>query len=129
MANPIFVKFGFPLDMKPGVKFQQDRTNHPSAINYPDHVDTYLKEEIKQGALVGPFKNPMANLHVSPFMTREKSDSVNRRVIVDLSWPKGGSINDWVSDNVYLGTEFFFINATKKTYCHHTLQVEYSPLQ
>ena len=25
---------------------------------------------------------------------------------MDLSWPKGASINDWVSDNTYLGTDF-----------------------
>ena len=55
---------------------------------------------------MGPFDKPLENLHVSPFMTREKSDSVKRRVIVDLSWPKGGSVNDSVSDNTYMGTDF-----------------------
>ena len=46
------------------------------------------------------------DLHVSPFMTREKQDSHLRRTIVDLSWPKGQSVNSGVSKDVYLGTKF-----------------------
>ena len=80
-----FVKFGFSLDIKPEAKFEQDMVNHPSANNFPTHVDHYISEELKHGALLGPFESPTDNLHVSPFMTREKSDSQNRRVIVDLS--------------------------------------------
>ena len=39
-------------------------------------------------------------------MTRHKPDSNNRRVIVDLSWPHGFSVNDGVDKNSYMGTEF-----------------------
>ena len=39
-------------------------------------------------------------------MTREKAGSDNRRTIIDLSWPKGLSVNDGVSDCIYLNTEF-----------------------
>ena len=44
--------------------------------------------------------------HVSPFMTREKPDSVDRRVIIDLSWPDGHAVNSFINPNVYLGTAF-----------------------
>ena len=37
-------------------------------------------------------------------MTREKSDRDNRRVIVDLRWPRGASVNFFTRDNVYLNT-------------------------
>ena len=67
---PYFVKFGFPLDIRPGAKFQDDLINHPSTENFSQHVDAYLEEEIRLGALVGPFEEPSKNLHVSPFMTR-----------------------------------------------------------
>ena len=49
---------------------------------------------------------PINNLHVSPFMTWDKSSSVNRRVIIDLSWPLGHSVNLGVGSDCYLGTEF-----------------------
>ena len=48
----------------------------------------------------------MKQLHISPFMTREKADSDKRRVIIDLSFPFGHSVNDGVTSEVYLGTPF-----------------------
>ena len=39
-------------------------------------------------------------------MTREKSGSDKRRTIIDLSWPKGLSVNDGVTKDWYLGTQF-----------------------
>ena len=64
-------------------------------------VDVYLKEETHFGAILGPFhKNPIVGAHVSPLLTREKSSSKNRRVIIDLSWPKH------INKNSYLGTDF-----------------------
>ena len=39
-------------------------------------------------------------------MTRPKSNLAARRTIIDLSWPKGHSLNDGVSKTSYLGTEF-----------------------
>ena len=57
--------------------------------------------------MLGPFKAPpIDNLHVSPFMTREKSNSLNRRVIIDLSWPIGESVNAGVTPEKYLGVDF-----------------------
>ena len=44
--------------------------------------------------------------HISPFLTRHKSNSDNRRVIVDLSWPGGQSLNDGVKKDRYLNTYF-----------------------
>ena len=41
-------------------------------------------------------------------MTRDKSSSVNRMVIIDLSWPFGNSVNSGVSRDKYLYTEFNF---------------------
>ena len=38
-------------------------------------------------------------------MTQEKPNAPNRRVIIDLSWPKGESVNAGVDKNSYLGTE------------------------
>ena len=102
-----FIKFGFPLDVKQDAQLICDYSNHKSATLFPSHVETYLKEEKEYGAIFGPFtEKPFSNLHCSPFITREKPDSENCRVIVDLSWPKGDSVNDYVDSDKYMGTEF-----------------------
>ena len=53
----------------------------------------YIEEELLHNCMLGPFDNKPVALHVSPFMTREKQDSQLRRTIVDLSLPKGQSVN------------------------------------
>ena len=66
-----------------------------------------MKEEVEHGAIVGPFTDPpIKNLHVSPFMNRDKPSSEHRRVIIYLSWPLGQSVNSGVSSDKYLDTEF-----------------------
>ena len=39
-------------------------------------------------------------------MTRYKPNSERCRVIVDLSWPLGASVNAGIDKNTYLGSEF-----------------------
>ena len=56
--------------------------------------------------MLGPLDHKPFDVHISPFMTREKSDSDSRRTIMDLSFPKGLSVNNGVLDNTYLGTTF-----------------------
>ena len=71
-----------------------EKINHKSAIEYPEHVTAYLQKELDNKAMLGPFRTPpIDNLHVSPFMTQDKSSSVNRRIIIDLSWPIKHSVN------------------------------------
>ena len=102
-----FLKFGFPLDVDPALCLTCDQSNHQSALAYPDHVEYYIKEEINHQVIKGPFVTPpLPDMHFSPFITREKPDSDNRRVIVDLSWPKGQAVNSGVASDTYMGTQF-----------------------
>ena len=64
---PYFIKYGFPLDVDRNFTIISDKINHKSATLYPEHVDHYLKEEIKHGAILGPFDKPPIDLHTSPF--------------------------------------------------------------
>ena len=104
---PLLIKFGFPLDLDRDSRITSQNINHKSAIEYPDHVSVYLEEELRHQAILGPFEHPPINhLHTSPFMTRDKPNSENRRVNVDLSWPLGEWVNAGVPADKYLGTEF-----------------------
>ena len=81
--------------------------NLSSATQYPKDVDAYIQEETSYGDILGPFKeNPIKNSHTSPFMTRNKPNSDRRRVIIDLSWPQGVSVNAGINKDTYLGSPF-----------------------
>ena len=103
------LKYGFPIGFEGGdVKFETLETwkykNHKGAEDFPDDINSYLGKENQNSAILGPFKsNPFtSNLKVSPLNTVPKKDTSERRVILDLSMPKGRAINDYVDKNVYL---------------------------
>ena len=100
------IEFRFPLDCDRSRQLESTLLNHASARNFSEHIDKYLQEELEFEAILGPFDHPPIHMHMSPFMTREKSGSDSRRAIIDLSFPKGLSVNDGVAKNSYLGTEF-----------------------
>ena len=103
-----FLKYGWPIsylkDQLPCVP----PTNHPSAYLYAAHVDRYVEKELVEGAMMGPFSNNPLNvpLIISPLQTVEKRGSSNRRVVVDLSYPSGTSVNDGIPKGQFLGEEY-----------------------
>ena len=103
------LQFGFPLDFNRCCPLKHEVGNHSSADEFPSDVDAYIEEECKFGALLGLFDlNPIENAHSSPFMTRHKPNSDRRRVIIDLSWPLGVSVNSGIDKNMYLDAPFTF---------------------
>ena len=97
-----YVEFGFPisLDYK-DFKYNTSVDNHPSASQFPEAVEDYLRTEMSYNAIVGPFRDPpFEKLHVSPMMTRPKPDG-SRRIIVDMSWPHGDSVNSHIPDGIF----------------------------
>ena len=66
----------------------------------------YLKEELQHEAIMGPFTQPPFLIHVSPLMTRDKQESLQKKTIMDLSWPKGLSVNSGVDKEKYLDTPY-----------------------
>ena len=70
----LLIKYRFPLDFDRGSTLICVNVSHTSALTYPEHVSTYLREEIENNAILGPFTEPQIDsLHISPFMTRDKS--------------------------------------------------------
>ena len=82
-------------------KFQKFAENHKSACQCPEGVSRYFKREVDKKAIVGPFtKSPFVNTHFPPLLARDKPDG-GVRVIVDLSWPKGASVNSCIPSDTY----------------------------
>ena len=100
-----YIKFGFPLGYLGPESPTDGVDNHDSATRFPNHIDQFIAVEKKAGALQGPFDSPPFTpwLHVSPLMTRPKSDPDKRRVITDLTFPLDSSINAYIMKNSALG--------------------------
>ena len=91
-----------PLDFNRQCPLSSSTTNHAPALKYETHVEEYIKEQLQHGALYGPFEDLDLDIHVYPLMTREKQNSTQHRTIMDLSWPKGYSVNDAIYKCKYL---------------------------
>ena len=101
-----YLEYGFPLcvDRNKAV-FNTEVVNHPSAIQFPDDIDTYFRTEISHKAIVGPCKHVPFPVHYSPILSRPKVGD-SRRVIVNLSSPYGSSVNDCIANDVYDGIPY-----------------------
>ena len=100
------IRYGVPLDFDYSTLQSVDK-NHTSANEFTEDIQAYITEEQAFGAMLGPFKEPpIKDLHISPFLTREKPGASHRRVVVDLSFPHGHSVNSGVQSDHYLGTPF-----------------------
>lgn len=105
-----FLEFGFPLgyfgDVQHGsIDSYTFVRNHGGAKHFPAQIQEYLAKERSYGAILGPFKeNPFCcNIRLSPLNSVPKKDTDERRIILDLCYPKGHSINDSISKDFYLG--------------------------
>lgn len=79
--------------------------NHKGARDFEEGIMKYLVKEASYGAIVGPFKeSPFScDIKISPLNTVSKKGTDERRVILDLSFPQGESVNDYVMKDQYLG--------------------------
>ena len=103
-----FLDYGFPIGYCSDRLPMPATRNHSRSYMYPHHVDAYINKEIQERATLGPFSsNPLCSfLMVSPLNTVSKKGSEDaRRVIMDLSWPWGYSVNDGIAKDIYLGCE------------------------
>jgi hypothetical protein len=101
-----FFEFGAPIGFKETL-LEDDNTdivNHKGAREFDD-VLKYLFKEASYGAIIGHFdKIPFpGHFKISPLNTVSKKDTLERRVILDLSFPAGNSVNDLFSKDNYLG--------------------------
>ena len=92
-----YIKFGFPLSLSSAdLLTNRNPINHYSAHQYPQAIEKYLTKEQGFGTILGPVTCiPSAHYHCSPLLTRPK-DTNDRRVILNLSYPRGQSLNDAV---------------------------------
>lgn len=72
--------------------------NMQSVSQHREVVERYLGEEREAGRVLGPFKpGAFPHVQVSPFGVIPKSEPGKWRLILDLSSPRGDSVNDGIA--------------------------------
>ncbi|CAC5377118.1 unnamed protein product [Mytilus coruscus] len=109
-----FLEYGFPLSCEGSCSGLSVEKNHAGARSHPDDMRKYLKKECTYGSIIGPFfSNPFeTDMVISPLNSVPKKDTLDRRVILDLSFGVDGedSVNSHICKDLYLG------NPIKVTY-------------
>ena len=95
------LEFGFPLGCSEHIRILKSNNrikNHKRAREFPSEIKSYLELELCKGTVLGPFKeNPFqTQLLLSPLNTVPKHDTNERRIILDLSFPKGHAVNVFI---------------------------------
>ena len=122
-----YLQYGFPLDFnrEKELKYEEVIKNHKGARDYPVFIAKYLKKECSANRIAGPFSvNPLSvPLMLSPVNTVPKTGSDERRVIVDLSWPEGFSVNSGISKEFYMGEQVDLHYTSVEEICQLVLNV------
>ncbi|CAC5389840.1 unnamed protein product [Mytilus coruscus] len=102
-----FLEYGLPLSCEGFCSGLFVEKNHAGARSHPDDMRKYLKKECTYGSIIGPFfSNPLeTDMVISPLNSVPKKDTLDRRVILDLSFGVDGedSVNSHICKDLYLG--------------------------
>ena len=91
--------FHIGFDYASAITLKSAKSNMESARLHGKVVDEYLQTEMSLGRVAGPFlPDAIPDGHVSRFGVIPKNHQPNKwRLIVDLSYPTGHSVNDGIS--------------------------------
>ena len=99
------LKFGFPLDFNATTGVKTVPRNHAGARDFKPIIKKQIEKEIRLNACIGPFReSPFGNdIRLSPLNSVPKKDSLERWLILDLSFPHSNAVNDSISKDSYQG--------------------------
>ena len=93
------ISYGFSLGIIDG-SIASAKRNCKSAYERSEIIDNYLADELTKGTIAGPFSSPpFQGTHVNRFGVIPKSKPGKWRLITDLSYPSGRSVNDLIPDS------------------------------
>ncbi len=76
--------------------------NMASVVSLPKVVDEYLEKELASHRIVGPYDDPpLPNFRCSPIGVVAKKACNKFRMIMNLSAPKGNSVNDYIDGDEF----------------------------
>ena len=90
------IRFGFNIQSSVPPRAESVYTNHKSALDASNQVTAKLLQEKELFRIAGPFDVRPPGLLLSPLASVPKRDSNDNRLIHDLSFPRGESVNDFI---------------------------------
>ena len=105
-----FMRYGWPVSFTASDPPLSTPKNHASALRHPTVISKFINKELEMEAMLGPFEGDpfIPWTKVSPLMTRDKPSGMGKRVIIDLSFPPGRSVNDGVQKHAFQGRPFTY---------------------
>ena len=96
------IQYGFRIGFSRCQHLAPAIRNSPSATAHPEVVEQYLTEEISAGRIIGPFsEDVIPEFQISRMGVIPKGHTPGRwRLITDLSFPPGASVNDGIDPEV-----------------------------
>lgn len=106
-----FLHYGWPVNYTSSVLASSTFHTHPSAAKDYDYLSSYTLKKFSYRSVFGAFHCNPFNTHcmISPLLCDPKHDSPDLRIVHDLSFPKGTSINDGTSNDHYVGEFYIFV--------------------
>ena len=94
------IQHGFRIGVSGMGQLRPVSRNHPSSASNPAVVSAYISAERAAGRLLGPLPSS-PSVHVSPIGLVPKGHGGDAwRMIVDLSYPRGRSVNDFIDPSI-----------------------------
>ena len=121
------IEYGFHMGIDHTFNFSIPVTNHPSARENCAVIDDFIIKHYSSGALLGPYAtNPFPVWAFPSPLQVVVSASGKTRPVLDMSYPKNGSINDSIPKvwNDIQGFEGDFRLPTHEDICKVILQTE-----
>lgn len=99
------IRGGFRIGFNWARPRKSARRNMPSALEHPEVIDAYLRDERSRGRMLGPYEpeelTGLPAYHINRFGVIPKGHNTGKwRLITDLSYPPGESINDGVDPDL-----------------------------
>ena len=91
-----YVEFGIPIEFE-GECNNNELKNWPSSEQFKEQVNQFVEKHYAEGAIEGPFELGTDVVKTSPIGAFMKKGKDKVRVIHDLSYPHGNSINSGIS--------------------------------
>ena len=95
-----YTRHGVPLGYN-GPRSPRECPNWPSIERFSSEISRIINNDVKLGRKAGPFQHPPFNTFVGSPMGAFSKRSGKMRLIHDLSWPPGESVNDHISPEDY----------------------------
>lgn len=97
------IREGFRIGFKHSSPLKSAQANMKSASEHPEIISEYLAKECQLGRMLGPFTQAteLPQLQVNRFGVIPKGHNTGKfRLITDLSFPPGQSVNDGIDPNI-----------------------------